>query len=247
MNNNSFDNCYTMLTELEPTYFLHTRAYRDTSLLIEAFTRQYGKVSVVARGVKGKKNRNASLLQPFAPLLISWWARGELGTLRHTELHQQPHWLTGNRLVSGLYLNELLNRLLGRHEAYPFLFDFYALTVQRIATFPETELSTTLRLFEKFLLAQLGYGLTFDKDAQNGNDVELDNYYAFDPARGCYQMQVDNPDYVARHLFKGSSLLALHHEQFSDKEQVNDAKRLMRMVLAQHLGEKPLYSRGLYL
>ncbi|MFI4954589.1 MAG: DNA repair protein RecO [Gammaproteobacteria bacterium] len=235
-----------MLIELEPAFLIHTRAYRDTSLLLEAFTRNHGRVSLVARGVRGKKGSRSSLLQPFAPLLISWWGRGELGTLRNTELHQQPYWLTANRLASGFYVNELLHRLLGRHEAHPELFDYYASTIFDINSLEINQLARTLRLFEKFLITQLGYGLLFNVDAFTGSPIQSDLYYSFSPEIGCYQCRGDWGDRAIQHLYKGSSLLALHSGQFSLDEELQDAKRLMRSVLAAHLGEKPLYSRSLW-
>lgn len=235
-----------MLTELEPSFLIHTRPYRDTSLLIEAFTRQYGRMTLVARGVKGKKGGRTTLLQPFAPLLLSWWIKGELGTLRSTELYQQPFWLTGNRLISGLYINELLNRLLQRHEAHSELFDYYAITVQRIANLDAPHLPAALRLFEKHLITHLGYGLIFNVDAFSGAAVDPDRFYSFDPSIGCYLSQGDWGTYAARHLYKGSSLLALHTEQFRTETELQEAKRLMRAVLASHLGDRPLLSRSLW-
>jgi DNA repair protein RecO (recombination protein O) len=215
-------------------------------MLVEAFTRQHGRITLVARGVKNKKKGNAALLQPFAPLLTSWWMRGELGTLRHTELHRQPFWLTGNRLVSGLYVNELLNRLLGKHVPYSELFDYYADVIQHLATDNIMEVTKTLRLFEKFLMMQLGYGLTLDQDVFTGSAITADDYYAFEPTIGCYKMQTVRADYTEANLYKGSSLLAFHQEQFDNMDQLQDAKRLMRKVLSSHLGGKPLYSRALW-
>ena len=236
-----------MLKEMEPAFLIHTRAYRDTSLLVEAFTRNHGRISLVARGVKGKKGNRASLLQPFAPLLISWWSRGELGSLRNAELHQQPQWLTGNRLASGLYVNELLHRLLERHEPHPELFEYYAMTIQQISNVSLDQLANVLRVFEKFLITQMGYGLQFNVDAATGVPVQADRYYSFNPEGGCYQAQGDwGSLYSQRHLYKGSSLLALHNEQFESVDELHDAKRLMRTVLAAHLGEKPIYSRSLW-
>lgn len=234
-----------MLTELEPSFLIHTRPYRDTSMLVEAFTRQYGRVTLVARGVKGKKGHK-TLLQPFAPLLMSWWLKGDLGTVRSTELYQQPFWLTGNRLVSGLYANELLNRLLQRHEAHSELFDYYAATIRQIAHVELNQLPVILRLFEKHLMVHLGYGLVFNRDAFSGEPIEPDKHYSFDPLIGCYICRGDWGGYAARHLYKGSTLLALHTEQFTTAEELNESKRLMRTALSSHLGEKPLLSRSLW-
>lgn len=235
-----------MLIELEQAFILHTRPYRDTSLLLEAFTRNHGKVSLVARGVKGKKNSRASLLQPFAPLLISWWNKGDLGTLRNTELYQQPHWLTANRLASGLYVNELLHRLVGRHEALPELFDYYAHTIHQIQSLEISQLAIVLRLFEKFLITQLGYGLLFNVDAFTGVAVQADLYYSFNPEIGCYQCRGDWGQQTIEHLYKGSSLLALHTGELKEETALQDAKRLMRSVLATHLGKQPVHSRSLW-
>src|SRR5512138_566209 len=108
-------------TSLQPAYLLHRRPYRETSLLIEAFTAGSGRIALIAKGARGGRKGNAAILQPFQPLLISWTQRGEVGTLTAVEPREQALALHGTTLFSGFYLNELLMRLLARNDPHPEL------------------------------------------------------------------------------------------------------------------------------
>src|SRR6185437_10727813 len=119
----------THATLLQPAFVLHTRPYRDTSLLLEIFTPDYGRVSTLARGARGLRSRFKGLLQPFVPLLLSWYGKTELMTLSAAESQGKVLDLTGEKLLCGLYLNELLMRLLHRYDAHPQLYIVYQETL----------------------------------------------------------------------------------------------------------------------
>ncbi|MEM8661478.1 MAG: DNA repair protein RecO [Pseudomonadota bacterium] len=160
-----------MRVKLQPSYVLHSRAYRDTSLLVEVFTAEHGRIGLVARGAR-RKSRNgspAALLQPFAPMLLGFTGRGELKTLTATETAGRPQILVGERLYSGLYLNELLVRLLHRHDAHPKLFAAYGDALNGLAS--SGEIDGVLRQFELILISELGYGFELDVDGQTGAAV----------------------------------------------------------------------------
>ena len=110
---------------IQSGYILHSRPYRDTSSLLEVFTREHGRIGLVARGARGPKSKLRSVLQPFQPVLLSWLARGDLGTLTDAEPQGISHALAGRALLSGYYLNELLQRLTHRHDSHPVLYDAY--------------------------------------------------------------------------------------------------------------------------
>ena len=223
---------------LHPAFVLHTRPYRDTSLLVELFTKQDGRLTVVARSARGMKSRFKWILMPFLPLLVSFSGKTDLRSLQQAEVNGQSYELKHDTLLSGFYLNELLMRLLHSHEAYPKVYQAYQNTLADLACskMPEVE----LRLFEMCLLSNLGYGLHLDKTM--GNDPVLpEKQYAFEFGCGLCQAKANHPS-----NFLGKNLLALHRGDLSNKEELRDAKRLLRPVLANLLGNKPLKSRELF-
>ncbi len=211
--------------QLEPAYILARRAYRDTSLLIEAFTEHHGRVGVVARGVRGAKSAKSALLQPLQPLLLSWVESGELGTLTGVEADAPATPLAGERLICGWYLNELLTQLLQRHDPHPALFAAYALALEELATGP---VETPLRKFELKLLFEVGYGLNLGGPLQSGQ------HYVYDWAQG---PQIAEP---SPGTYSAESLSALREGDLSDPEHLRSARRLLREALRRQLGGREL-------
>ena len=227
--------------QLVPGYLLHLRPYRETSALLDLFTPSLGRVGLVARGVRSPRSRQRGELQPFRPLKLSWSARGELGTLTGVEPDGRAAALRGTALYSGFYLNELLVRLLARQDPHPELYALYQLSLRRLAAEPELE--PVLRLFEKRVLEEIGYGLLLDAEAEHGVAVHPQHWYDYHLEGGPVRVaDADAPGFV----FCGSSLLAVAREEFSDATVLHDAKRLMRAALALYLGDKPLRSRELF-
>lgn len=225
---------------LQPAYILHSRLYRDTSALLEIFTPDYGRVSLVARGVRGQRGRFKGILQPFVPLLISWSGKTELMTLTHAETCDIPHQFTGDTLLCGIYLNELLMRLLHRYDAHPYLYQHYQKTLRQL---PHNQ-AVALRLFEKQLLSELGYALQLDRDVNTQAAIEPEQFYYFDPAHGVFNCS--NPE-QQKNVFSGKTLLACQQNEFSELSDMRDIKRLLRLALGHLLGNKPLKSRELFL
>jgi DNA repair protein RecO (recombination protein O) len=232
--------------QFQPAYILHTQPFRDTSLLIDAFTAAQGRISLIAkaaRGTRSKHSRFKGLLQAFVPLSLSWRGKTELLNLLNAEpsgvfLPQ----LSGKLLICGLYLNELLMHLLYRYDPHPALFQAYQTA---LITLPQNP-NVTLRLFEKQLLAELGYALHLNQDNQTQQAILPNQYYHFIPSQGlfiCLNTTVTNK----LSLFSGSSLLAIYHEQWTTPEQLLDAKRLFRLALHHLLEGKSIRSRELLL
>lgn len=225
--------------DLEPAYVLHRRPYSNTSWIVEFFTENHGRVVALARSARGLKSRYRGKIELFFPMLISWSGRGELKTLGQVEFSMAPLLLKGEALLCGFYLNEVLLRLLQREDPYPQLFVVYQETLQQMV---HTEkLSSTLRRFEKKLLHELGYGLSLTEEVQTGVAIIAEQYYRYIPDRGFVRSVCGQ----ATDIFSGASLLALHYEQFQCATQLNEAKRLLRLVLTRHLGDKPIKSRDL--
>lgn len=230
---------------LQPAYVLHTRAYRDTSLLLELFTPDYGRVSAVARSARGPRSRFKGLFQAFMPLVISWYGKTDLMSLSTAEADGMSCQLIGNALLCGIYLNELLVRLLHRYDAHPQLYRAYhdaLFTLQQ-----GLDVQPILRLFEKRLLHELGYALQLDREANTGSEIIPEQFYYFDPHHGLAACANTHFASTERNIFSGHSLLALHHNQLIADDLLRDAKRLLRIALGKLLENKPLKSRELFL
>ena len=211
--------------QLEPAWVLSVRPYRETSALVELFARRAGRIGLVARGARSARSRQRGLLQPFQPLLVSYSDRGELGTLAGLEADGAPIALRGESVFSGWYLNELVLRLLPRRDPHPKLFTHYAAA---IAALGGEGAAAALRLFEKRLLTELGYGLELPEP------VKADAWYRWDAEQGLRLAEPGPSSY------RGASLRALADEALDTPESLRDARRLMRAALRPHLGDREL-------
>lgn len=232
-----------MRVDLQPAYILHSRPYRDTSSLLEVLTAEYGRISLVARGARrsSKGGSSSALLQPFMPLLLSFSGRAEMKNLIATEAAGEAIKLHRERMYSGLYVNELLVRLLHRHDAHPRLFACYGQTLDALAG--PAVLDTVLRQFEFTLLEELGYSFDFNLDGYSGAPVQEGGWYHYHPDYGLVA-RGDTLD-PSRPAFAGSDLLIMASGEFGAEVRLT-AKRLLRQVLAVHLGDAPLKSRDLF-
>ena len=218
-------------------YVLHTRRYRDSSLIVEMLSREQGRVSCVARGaLRGR--RGDGPLQPFVPLLVRLQGRGELQTLGSAETSGRPVELTGRRIFCGLYLNELLSYLTIRHDPCSGLFVDYQTALQALNEAPNEE--PVLRRFELGMLRHLGHGPILDKDAA-GQPIESGSRYTYDLEHGPVLTAADNPEAV-----RGLTLQALDRGEFTDAETLREARHLMRRILHHRLEGRPLRSRELF-
>jgi DNA repair protein RecO (recombination protein O) len=219
----------------QPAYVLHSRAYRESSALVDFHTPQ-GRLRAVMRGARGKAG---TLARPFVPLEVEFRGRGELKNVSRLEAAGIPNLLRGEALFSGLYLNELLIRLLPEQDPHPATFEHYALTVLALAQ--GRALEPLLRAFEWRLLDELGYGFALDVDRQGQPII----------ATGLYRLQADAGLEAVGQLqpgvFHGNQLLAMAEADWSAPGALAAAKRLMRQALAPHLGGRPLVSRELFM
>jgi DNA repair protein RecO (recombination protein O) len=232
----------THRVNLQPAYVLHHRPYRDTSRILELFTRDHGRLTVFARGARGGKRAAASLtsiLQPFHRVLVSYNGRGEAGQLTGAEFDGAFRELPSARALSGFYLNELLMRLFERHDAHADVFDLYHAVMTELKDSANDE-AILLRLFEKRLLNMLGYGLLLDRETQTGRPVASDAMYRYVPERGVTRIEGVAEGEL---LFTGASLLALHEDALNAPEVRADARRLLRAALDCYLSGRELRSR----
>jgi DNA repair protein RecO (recombination protein O) len=248
---------------LQPAYVLHRRAFRDNSLLLELFTPHYGRVGVIARGARQSSSRLAGVLQPFRSVLASWSGNGELPSLSAAEAEGGSQWLTGQALMGGFYLNELLMRLLHRFDPHPDLYTVYHHTVealgeicrssesnkdnQAVVSSLSAKLECALRIFEKHLLEEIGYGLVLEYDAEQGQPIEAQQLYIYHLMQGPVRISPGQAGVMPNRLtIRGQSLLDLARGHLDDKVSLREVKRLMRAALAEQLGERPVNSRRLF-
>ncbi len=225
--------------ELHAAYVLHTRPFRETSMLVEILSAEQGRLTVVARGAKRGKSKISSLLQPFLALKLSWYGDGDLVTLVDVEACQPGPTLSGRNAICGLYLNELLVKLLPRWDSCTVLYNEYEAAIVALAAQQILD-QIILRKFEMQLLKSMGYALQLHREITTGMAVHADQYYVFDPEQGPRLAVAGNPSAI-----KGASLLALAAEAWQEPGVLLDIKRLMRVVLRHHLGARQLISREL--
>ena len=220
---------------LAPAYILHHRPYRDTSRILEVLTREHGRLSVFARGVRGPHARLAAALQPFQLLLLSFSGRGEAAQLTGAEsaLHEAP--LPAGALLAAFYLNELLLKLTLRHDPVPEVFDHYQQALNALRS--GAALQPALRIFEMRLLQALGYGIELSQ-AQSGQPLEPQDFYQFRPAQGLFPAVAGTAGAIS-----GRSLLGLLQEQLEDEGTQDDARRLLQAALAHCLEGRELSTR----
>ncbi|WNW11555.1 DNA repair protein RecO [Pseudomonas sp. DTU_2021_1001937_2_SI_NGA_ILE_001] len=218
----------------QPAYVLHSRAYRENSALVDFLTPQ-GRLRAVLRNARGKAG---TLARPFVPLEAEFRGRGELKTVARMESAGVARWMVGEALFSGMYLNELLIRLLPAEDPHPAVFDHYAATLLALAE--GRPLEPLLRAFEWRLLDDLGYGFALDTDI-NGEPLDAAGLYRLQVDAGLERVWLLQPG-----LFHGAELLAMAEADWSAPGALAAAKRLMRQALAVHLGGRPLVSRELF-
>lgn len=219
--------------EAQAAYVLHTRPYRDTSALVDLFTLEQGKISAVVKGARSPRSKFRSVLQPFTPLQVSWRGRHELKTLTQAEPVATPVFLSGTSLLCGLYVNELLERLLQPHDPHPRLYVYYQYVLNELLA--DTDIELALRVFERHLLQQLGYDFDF-------SGCRSGQYYRYSAESGFHPVASAN----AVDVFSSEQLQGIAAEEYSSVNVRQAAKRLMRLAIEAQLGAKPLRSRELF-
>ncbi|MBL8414831.1 MAG: DNA repair protein RecO [Propionivibrio sp.] len=224
----------------QPAFVLHTYPFRETSLIVEVFTRDYGRVALLARGARRPRSALRGLLLAFQPLELAWAGKGEVQTLMKTEWQGGQPLLAGKALFFAYYLNELLMHLLPREDAHARLFSVYAETLHRFA---DRLKESDLRCFERDMLQELGYGLTLEKDAR-GVSIDIAGHYAYEIEHGPVKLLRAGSSALS---VSGKTLIDLAHEDFSDPRSLLEAKQLMRTLIAHYTGGKGLETRRIFM
>jgi DNA repair protein RecO (recombination protein O) len=223
---------------LELGFILHRRPYKNTSQLIDCLTKHYGVITLVAQGSRRARPDRRVVLQPFSSLQLSWVRRGELGRLTHAEALPSSLALSGEAILAGFYLNELLLRLMGRGDPNALIFSCYSQCLSDLSDLSNT--SRALRLFELRFLEALGYGLGLLDDAETGEAIRSEDTYGFEPEHG-FTMRSKSD--TGPNIFSGRELISLREERLDDLDSLKAAKRLLEYVLRIYLGSRPLSTR----
>ncbi len=233
--------------EQQPAWVLHTYPWRETSLIVEVFTRDQGRVALVAKGARRPHSQLRGVLMAFQPLWLDWSGGGEVKTLVRAEWQGGQPLLTGRALICGYYLNELLVRLTAREDPHPRLFAAYADAARALGR-GEPE-SPILRRFELALLQDLGYEAGLACEADSGDVVRPEGRYLYTIERGPVRLEaleeegVDAAALGEQALVSGQTLLDMAANDFSRAQTLAQSKQLLRMLINHTLGGQPLQSR----
>jgi DNA repair protein RecO (recombination protein O) len=234
--------------EAQPAYVLHSYPFRETSLVVEMFSRNHGRVALMARGARRPKSAVRGVLLAFQPLLLSWFGKSELRTLHHAEWQGGQPQLQGMALICGFYLNELLLRLLPRDDPHEQLFHDYQDTLRALAgANPETDnrnFAAILRRFEKHLLKELGYAHAFEHEAESGQPIDPARSYLYLIERGPMPLESASSGQSGVQL-SGKTLLDLAADEYGDPVTLQQSKTLMRTLINHYLGDHSLHTRQL--
>ncbi|AWF82110.1 DNA repair protein RecO [Microbulbifer sp. A4B17] len=236
----------------QPAYILHSRPYKDSSLILELFTPDHGRLGCVARGARRDKQRRQQALQPFTPLLVTLMGSGSLKTLGPVENVGVPLWLKGRAVYAGLYANELMVRLLPEGEAHYTLFAAYQSLLESLSELEglsNFELEGPLRRFELQLLLELGTCPSLNVCSPQGDSISERGVYRLDVERGLIPVHRSSDESLGELYFSGVELLGMDsamNEGRWPSEALAPAKRLTRLLLQAVLGDKPLQSRELF-
>ncbi len=232
----------------QPAFVLHSHPYSETSLIVDIFSRDHGRLPLLARGARRPRAALRGVLHAFQPLELGWFGAGEVRTLAKADWIGGMPLLGGRALMLGYYLNELLLRLLPREDAHPRLFDHYAATLQGLSRPQSTEEMNAprlLRRFEKHLLGELGYGLQLEQETQTGQALQAEGLYHYRLEHGPTPLHQSAA--APSPALHGKTLLDLANDDYTDTRTLSEAKQLMRRLIQHHLAGQSLQSRRIFM
>jgi DNA repair protein RecO (recombination protein O) len=225
----------------QPAWVLHSRAWRETSAVVELLTRDHGRVAVVAKGVRRPHSTLRGVLMGFQPLRVAFSGAGEVKTLVRAEWQGGQPLLAGRALLCGYYLNELVVHLSAREDPHPGLFDAYSETVARLAA--PGALAPVLRRFELALLRETGFEPVLGREADGDAPIEAGARYAYIIDRGPVRSDAPGGEQV---VVSGHTLVAMAQDDFSDARTLSESRALLRKLIHHQLGGRELQSRRVF-
>ncbi len=230
-----------MKVNRQPAYVLHARPYAESSLLVDVFSRDHGRCMLLAKGARRRKGGQRGILMPFKPLLVGWSGKGALPVLTAAEATAHLPEIAGFGLHAGLYANELLLKLLHRFDGHEKLYFAYDVAVQRLAAGADP--GETLRIFEKQLLGEIGFGLILDRDVETGEAIDPSVQYVYLPQSGPAASPATGLPGIA---VSGATLRELDGEEFRSQRSRSEARQLIRELIRHQLGGRELRSRRVF-
>jgi len=232
---------------MDKAYVLHSYPYRETSLILQVWTEQHGRLGLVAKGARRPKSASRTLLVPFQPLVVSWFGRGELKTLKTAEPAAPARPLAGASLFPAFYLNELLLKLTHRDDPHEGLFAAYdeAIAELRAASGEPRAIEPILRRFELRLLRELGYALELSREAGSGTPIAAEREYWYVVERGPVAAPEGEEAPGNAVKLTGLTLMDLERGRYEDPTTVSQSKQLMRLLINHSLGGQELATRAL--
>jgi DNA repair protein RecO (recombination protein O) len=232
-------------------FILHSYPYRETSLILQAWTEKHGRLALVAKGARRPKSASRIVLVPFQPLTLDWFGRGELRTLKTAEPTVPATPLAGEALMSAFYMNELLLKLTTRDDPHEKLFEAYDAAISEMRAFSRassaprvSELEPVLRRFELKLLQELGYALELAREAGSHVPIAAEREYFYVVERGAVAAaEGETPSNAVR--LRGLTLIDLERGRFEDPTTVAQSKQLMRLLIHHSLNGQELATRML--
>lgn len=236
----------------QSAFIVHTRPYTETSLIVEVFSHDYGRLGLLSKGARNPKNHKRGILQPFQPLLLNWIGKGELPILSSVEQGKNLLYFDYKSRVCGFYINELIFKLLQRRDPHPELYVAYSELMQTLndCSLKNKERELALRLFEKKLLTEIGYGLILDRDVDQGELINPELVYRYVPERGpeVYRSDIHKTASSTASsplIVSGMVLHCIDRNQYPSEQIMQQAKQFMRYILQTLLDGKIIYSRRL--
>jgi DNA repair protein RecO (recombination protein O) len=227
--------------EHQQAFILKSQSYKESSVIHQMFSIDYGVVSIISKGSKSKISKVGSVLHPFRQLAVSWVGKSDLKTLTSSEQLGELNTLKGNGLYCGFYVNELILNLLHKFDGHPVLFTAYQKVMYQLAS--NENLQNHLREFEKILLQEIGYGLQLDHVANSDAPIDADLDYTYVIGKGVVESSFSSNE----QRISGSTLNNLRDNCLATKQELIQAKKLMRRLIDYQLDGKILKSRELFL
>ncbi|HJL80003.1 MAG: DNA repair protein RecO [Gammaproteobacteria bacterium] len=229
------------IIENEPVFIIHQRPYSETSQILNLFSKNYGRVDVIAKGSKRPKSKFRSFIQPFMPLSASWSGRSQLKTLRNIEAVEHHQSLVhSDHFLSALYMNELILHFLSNADPYPGLFEIYHEALRQFNLSDEHE--PLLRMFEIKLLEEIGYAINFQTEALSSKTININEYYRYEPEQGFHLLPSDSQ--IKK--YSGGQIKSIQKMDFSESDTLLAAKKLTRETIHFHLDGKELMTKKMY-
>ena len=226
---------------LEPAFVLHTRSYQETSLIIDFFTKSYGRLNAIAKGAKRPKSPLRSVLTPASKLVVSMSGKSELKTLSSVEIVEHFSISDGTSLNSIIYLNELISKATEKEDPHESIFvEYEALLSNLTNNNTINHIEKYLRNFELNLLQEMGYGIDLTREAESNSKLQSEDHYRFDPDKG-FSLITETD--ISHNTFLGQDIINFSEGKFEKKTTRDTSKIIMRSALDYHLGNKTLNIR----